>query len=75
MKTLIDKYNASNELISSNETEFLIPKTDFLGRAELADRMEQVANDNNYSIKFLKKGNSNQSYIRVYNWFYLREGS
>jgi len=73
--TLIDKYNASNELISSNETEFLIPKTDFLGRAELADRMEQVANDNNYSIKFLKKGNSNQSYIRVYNWFYLREGS
>ena len=73
--TLIDKYNASNELISSNETEFLIPKTDFLGRAELADRMEQVANDNNYSIKFLKKGNSNQSYIRVYNWFYVREGS
>lgn len=73
--TLIDKYNASGGLISSNETEFLIPKSDFLGRAEIADRMEQVANDNNYSIKFLKKGNSNQSYIRVYNWLYSRESS
>ena len=72
--TLIDRYNSSDELISSNETEFLIPKSDFLGSSEIADKMEQVANDNNYSIKFLKKGNSNQSYIRVYNWFYLREG-
>lgn len=73
--TLIDRYNASDELISSNETEFLIPKSDFLGSSKIADRMEQVANDNNYSIKFVKKGNANQSYIRVYNWFYLREGS
>ena len=73
--TLIDRYNSSDELISSNETEFLISKSDFLGSSEIADKMEQVANDNNYSIKFLKKGNSNQSYIRVYNWFYLREGS
>ena len=71
--TLIDRYNASGKLISSNETEFSIPKSDFLGSAEIAERMEQVANDKNYSIKFLKKGNSNQSYIRVYNWFYKRD--
>lgn len=70
---LIDRYNASGELISGDEPEFPVPKSDFLGSAELADRMEQVATDNEYSIKFLKKGNTNQSYARVYKTRYFRE--
>ena len=73
--TLIDRYNASGELISPNETHSIVSKSDFLGRVEIADRMEQVANDKNYSIKFVKKGNANQCYIIIYTWFYLRGSS
>lgn len=70
---LIDRYDASGQLISGDESEFPVSKSEFLGSAELADRMEQVANDKGYAIKFLKKGNANQSYARVYKGRYFRE--
>lgn len=70
---LIDRYNAAGGLISGGETEFVVPKSEFLGSAQIADKMERVAADKEYAIKFFKKGNANQSYARVYKGRYFRE--
>tara|TARA_R100001510_G_C7643190_1_gene200712 strand:+ start:1095 stop:1745 length:651 start_codon:yes stop_codon:yes gene_type:complete len=62
---LIDRYDASNNLISSKEPEIMVTKDDFLGSSEIADKVEQIANERRYDLVWMNKVNTKQSYIRI----------
>jgi len=62
---LIDRYDASNNLISSNESAIMVTKSDFLGSSEIADKIEQIANEKKYTVVFSNRVKSKHSYIRI----------
>ena len=62
---LIDRYDASNNLIFSNESGIVVTKNDFLGSSELADKIEQIANEKKYIVVFSNRVKSKHSYIRI----------
>ena len=62
---LIDRYDASGNLISSKEPEVMVTKDDFLGDSEIADKVEQIANEKRYILVWMNKVNTKQSYIRI----------
>ena len=64
-RVLIDRYDASDNLISSKEPEIMVTKDDFLGSSEIADKVEQIANEKGYDVVWLNKVNAKQSYIRI----------
>lgn len=64
-RILIDRYDASDNLISSKEPEIMVTKDDFLGSSEIADKVEQIANEKRYDIVWMNKVNTKQSYIRI----------
>ena len=65
-QVLIDRYDASNTLISSKEPDsVVITKNDFLGSGELADKVEQLANEKRYIVVFANKIQAKESYIRI----------
>ena len=63
---LIDRYDASNNLISSKELDsVVVTKNDFLGSSELADKVEQLASEKRYIVVFANKIQVKESYIRI----------
>jgi hypothetical protein len=63
---LLDRYDASNNLISSKEPDsIVVEKNNFLGNMELADKVEQIASEKKYIVVFANKIQSNESYIRI----------
>lgn len=65
-QVLIDRYDASNNLISSKELDsVVVTKNDFLGSSEMADKVEQLANEKRYIVVFANKIQVKESYIRI----------
>lgn len=63
---LVDRYDASNNLIYSKVPRSVgVTKSDFLGSSELADKVEQIANEKNYMVIFANKVDGSQSYIKI----------
>lgn len=62
---LIDRYDASGTLISSDQPEAECDRSGWTGREWLADKVEEIAEANNFAVIYLRKGNKNQCYIRV----------
>ena len=62
----IDRFNSEGNLISENEKESICTKNEWGGSASLANNIEAIASENNYTVIYLKKNDKNQSYIRVH---------
>ena len=63
---LIDRYDASNNLISSKELDsVVVAKDDFLGSSEIADKIEQIANEKRCIVVFANKVKAKESHIRI----------
>ena len=50
---------------TSKEPEIMVTKDDFLGSSEIADKVEQIANERRYDLVWMNKVNTKQSYIRI----------
>ena len=62
---MIDRYDATDTLIASDQPEAQCDRSGWTGREWLADKVEEIAEANNFAVIYLRKGNKNQCYIRV----------
>tara|TARA_Y100000996_G_scaffold181993_1_gene142285 strand:- start:345 stop:1010 length:666 start_codon:yes stop_codon:yes gene_type:complete len=63
---LVDRYDAYDNLIISKELDsVVVAKDDFLGSSEIADKIEQIANEKRYGLVFANKVKAKESHIRI----------
>jgi|TARA_R100000482_G_scaffold52588_2_gene18739 hypothetical protein len=62
---LLDRFDASSVKISENEEELICDRSGWGGDINLLGQIEDIALSNELTVGFLKRTNSNQSYIRV----------
>ena len=62
---LLDRFDADGSEISLNEEEIICDRSGWGGNANLLGKIEDIAAANELTVGFLKRTNSNQSYIRV----------
>lgn len=63
-EVVIDRYLADGTLISNDEPELISDRDSWLGEDSIADLADSLSGK--YEVKYLKKGNKAQSYIRIY---------